>query len=389
MTSGPSQAAGIVLSGLIAVAAAIGVGRFVYTPILPFMEASLGLTKAQGGVIASSNYLGYLLGAFAAAKPALPGGRRSWLLATLAVSAATTGIMGFSSSMTAFMGLRFIGGFVSAFVLIFASAVVMDRLVAARRSGLSTLHFAGVGCGITVSAALVSGLAAVGYDWQTFWLASGAISLLALGATASLLRSDAQTTPPAAKGQDSRIDRRLAALIVSYGLVGFGYIITATFIATLVRTSTEIRHIEPVIWLVVGLSAAPSVPLWIWIGQRWGNDRSLALACLVEAVGVAMSVLSTSALAVIVSATLLGGTFVGITAIGLVHARHLSTGDPRRSIAFMTAAFGAGQIIGPTFAGYAYGLSDSFLVPSLVAAAALLLAAGLAVNTRIQHRPTA
>jgi MFS family permease len=181
----------------------------------------------------------------------------------------------------------------------------------------------------------------------------------------------------------------LATLIVSYGLVGFGYIITATFIATLVRTSTEIRHIEPVIWLVVGLSAAPSVPLWIWIGQRWGNDRSLALACLVEAVGVAMSVLSTSALAVIVSATLLGGTFVGITAIGLVHARHLSTGDPRRSIAFMTAAFGAGQIIGPTFAGYAYGLSDSFLVPSLVAAAALLLAAGLAVNTRIQHRPTA
>ena len=175
----------------------------------------------------------------------------------------------------------------------------------------------------------------------------------------------------------------MIALIAAYGLVGFGYIITATFIATLVRTSPEIRHIEPVIWLAVGLSAAPSVPLWIWIGQRWGNDRSLALACLVEAVGVAMSVLSTSASAVIISAALLGGTFVGITTIGLVHARHLSTGDPRRSIAFMTAAYGVGQIIGPTFAGFAYGLGDSFLVPSLVAAAALMLAAGLASATRV------
>lgn len=366
-----------------AVAAAIGVGRFVYTPILPFMEESLGLTKAQGGVIASANYLGYLLGAFAASKTALPGGLRAWFLAALAVSAVSTGVMGLLSSMPTFLELRFVGGFASAFVLVFASALVMDILVAARRPGLSTLHFAGVGCGIAASAVLVSGLAAMGYDWRTFWLASGAASLLALGFVAYLLGSDAHANPPAATGRDGGIDRRLIALIVAYGLSGFGYIITATFIATMVRTSPEIRHIEPVIWLVVGLSAVPSVPLWIWIGRRWGNDRSLALACLVEAVAVAMSVLSTSTPAVIVSAALLGGTFVGITAIGLVHARHLSTGDPRRAIAFMTAAFGVGQIIGPTFAGYAYGLGDSFLVPSLVAAAALMAAAGLALATRV------
>ena len=111
-------------------------------------------------------------------------------------------------------------------------------------------------------------------------------------------------------------DRRLIALIVAYGLFGFGYVISATFISTMVRTSAEIRFIEPVIWLVVGLAAIPSVALWTWIAHRFGNDRSFAIACLVEGVGVAMGGLETSAGAVVASAALLGGTFMGITAWG-------------------------------------------------------------------------
>ncbi len=96
---------------------------------------------------------------------------------------------------------------------------------------------------------------------------------------------------------------------------------------------------------------------------------------------VAMSVLATSVWAVVVSAALLGGTFMAITAVGLIHARRLATGDPRRSLGYMTAAFGLGQMIGPTFAGFAYDLGDSFLVPSL-AAAVLFAAAGLVVDRR-------
>ena len=81
--------------------------------------------------------------------------------------------------------------------------------------------------------------------------------------------------------------------------------------------------------------------------------------------------------AVIVAAALLGGTFMGITALGLVHARALSRGDPRRSLAPMTGAFGLGQMIGPTFAGFAYDGGGSLVAPSLVAAAALGVAAML------------
>ena len=382
MVSATLRPAAIATGGLVALAAAVGIGRFVYTPILPFMEAGIGLTKAEAGLIASANFLGYLLGALGASWHALPGERRTWLVAALGLSTLTTGLMGLTDTMAVFLALRFTGGVASAFVLVFASALVLDRLAAAQRSGLSAIHFAGVGCGIAVSAVLVAELAASGHGWRAQWIASGAVSALAWVVAWMLVPGG--SAPPRAAGSSGpgRADRRLAALILAYGLFGFGYVITATFISTMVRSAAEIRALEPVIWLVVGLAAVPSVALWTWIGRRWGNDRSLALACLVEGVGVAMSVLVTGELAVVVSAALLGGTFMGITALGLIRARDLSSGDLRRSLALMTAAFGLGQMIGPAFAGFAYSVGDSFLAPSLVAAAALIIAAGLVLDRR-------
>jgi len=49
--------------GLLALAGAMGIGRFSLTPILPLMQHDMGVTFAQGGWLATSNYLGYLIGA--------------------------------------------------------------------------------------------------------------------------------------------------------------------------------------------------------------------------------------------------------------------------------------------------------------------------------------
>ncbi len=383
MVGARSQSFGLALGGLIALAAAMGIGRFVYTPILPFMEQALGLSKAEAGVVASANFLGYLLGALGAAAGRLPGGRRLWFLAALGVSAVTTAAMGLATAVPVFLVLRLLGGVASAFVLVFGSALVLDRLAQAGRPGLSSVHFAGVGSGIAASAVLVWGLGAIGADWRALWLASGALSLLALLAARALVPGGAEAAAPQAGGNTSDgVDRRLLALTLSYGLFGFGYVITATFISTMVRGLPEIAALEGMVWLVVGLAAVPSVDFWAWLGRRWGNDRSFAIACLVEGFGVALSVLITGPVAIVVAAALLGGTFMGITALGLINARALSRGDPRRAIAMMTAAFGLGQMIGPSFAGYAFRFGESFLLPSLVAAVALVAAAALTSRLR-------
>jgi len=367
----------VAFAGSIALAAALGIGRFVYTPILPPMVAALGFTKSTAGAIASANFLGYLIGALLVASPILRGSRRAWLLGALVMSAMTTGAMGLTNSLKLFVLLRFVGGAASAFVLVLASALVLERLAEAGRAGLSALCFAGVGIGIAVSAMLVAAMLRAGHDWQSLWLASGALSLAAAIAVGLLLRPH---SAPARRDQQKKrsAGRNLIRLIAAYGLFGFGYVITATFLVAIVRATPAIRSLEPTIWFVFGLAAAPSVALWTRIATGLGASRAFALACLVEAIGVAASVAWQTKPGIFLSAVLVGGTFMGLTALGLMHARTLAAGDPRRVFAWMTGAFGAGQIIGPAFAGVLSDRLGSFTVPSTAAVIALIGAALLA-----------
>jgi len=371
------------LGGLIALAAALGIGRFVYTPILPSMMQALGLSQTAAGMIASANFLGYLLGALLAASPKLPGSRRAWLLGSLVLSAGSTSAMGGVSTTAPFLLLRFVGGGASAVVLVLASALVLGSLAEAQRPGLSALHFAGVGIGVVVSAILVAVLQCAGQPWQSLWVANGIVALLAAFAAAPLMRQGQAPVQLARQSPAQPIDSGLLRLIIAYGLFGFGYVITATFIVTMVRGTPEIRALEPVIWIVFGLSAAPSVAIWTSVAARLGVPAAFALASVVEACGVVASVAWPSEIGLFLAAMLVGGTFMGLTALGLIRARSLASGNPRRTLALMTAAFGLGQIIGPGFAGAVSDRFGGFAAPSLVAVAALLIAAALVSERRI------
>jgi predicted MFS family arabinose efflux permease len=136
--------------------------------------------------------------------------------------------------------------------------------------------------------------------------------------------------------------------------------------------------LEPVIWIAFGLAAVPSVAVWARIATRFGIQATFAMACVVEAGGVLASVAWPTEIGIFLAAILVGGTFMGLTALGLVRARALASGDPRRVLALMTGAFGLGQIIGPTFAGMLSDRLGGFAIPSATAVVALLIAAMLA-----------
>jgi predicted MFS family arabinose efflux permease len=367
--------------GLAAMAAALGIGRFVYTPILPAMLGALNWSKSDAGLVASANFLGYFVGALLAGHSSAAARPRWWLLTALAVSAASTAAMAVPSDIASFAVLRFIGGIASAFVIVCASTLVLERLSISGRGSLSAIHFAGVGSGVVISAIAVSVTLASGAGWRSLWIGAGAIALLAAIIAAWLIPAAANVIAPSKPKSPSTNPSRLGAMVVAYGLFGFGYIITATFLVTIVRLTDEVRVLEPWVWVLFGLAAIPSVALWTRLGARIGIMNAYAVACVIEAIGVAASVEWATIPGVCFSALLLGGTFMGLTALGFMAARVLSAENSHRAFGRMTASFGIGQMVGPIMAGFLSEQSGNFRVASLIAAAALIAAAGLAAWT--------
>jgi predicted MFS family arabinose efflux permease len=360
----------IALGGMLTLAVAVGIGRFLYTPILPNMIADLGLSKTQAGWIASANYVGYLIGALAASSSKLRGSRRLWMLAGLFLGGVTTAAIGLLFDLVMFLGFRFIGGIASAFAFVYSSTLVVDQLIRMGRADLSAIHFGGVGLGIASSGLIVSGAASFGLDWRWQWLGGGIASLLLTILVCHLVSEQAQSR---VTYETEKKSPELIILIAAYGLFGFGYIITATFLMTIVRDTDGIRQLESVIWLVVGLAGFPSVAIWMWISKQIGVLKTFSVACIAEAIGVCAYVLWPSPVSFLITGVFLGGTFIALTALGLVGARAFNTGDPRQVVGLMTASFGFGQIVGPSFAGILHDITVSFTPALLTSAAALFI----------------
>ncbi|MEM7508476.1 MAG: YbfB/YjiJ family MFS transporter [Pseudomonadota bacterium] len=362
---------------MIALAAGMGLGRFLYTPVLPIMSEATGLAPASAGAIAGANFAGYLAGALLASLPGMSAHARLWLMLGLVSSAATGALMGLTQSVWLWGLLRLVSGMASAFILIFASALVTSALRAAGRPGLGVVHFAGVGAGIAISAVIASPPVVSDEGWRAIWWIGAGLTVLALLVVTLCLPARPAAAGDGAASAGPRPG--LWRLIAAYGCLGFGYVITATFIVQILREGGAGRVEEAWVWGIVGLCAIPSVAFWSAVAGRIGTIRAYQIAMLIEAVGVTLSIFETGA-AMLTAAILLGGTFMGLTALGFQEATRRVGGDGRAIMALMTASFGVGQMTGPLLAGWLRDTTGSFVAPSLIAAFVLVAGATLLIR---------
>lgn len=367
-------------AGFCALALAMGIGRFAYTPMLPPMLEESGLALSAAGLVASANFLGYLAGALLATRAVFARRRVGCLRAGLALSVLTTAAMALDIGASGWAAVRLLSGIASAFVLVFTSGIVFEFAAREGRPMLGSLLYAGVGAGIALSALLVFAGREAGWSASLLWWAlAGSSAMLAVAPWRHLDRPPAPASaPPVGQGRAGADRRALNLLVWSYGCLGFGYVITATFLVVMVRQMPDARLLEFWTWAAVGLAGAPSNWLWSKVAARTGAYAAIVAAFVLEAAGVVLAAVGQSTLALLAGAALLGGTFMAITALGLATARELAPDRPDQTIARMTVAFSAGQIVGPAVGGWLAERSGSFAAPSWLAAAVLIAGAALA-----------
>jgi MFS family permease len=364
-----------VLRGAAALAAGMGIGRFVYTPILPLMTAQAGLTPSAAASLATANYVGYLLGALLGMTAPALGRSRLVHRAALTLLTATLLAMPFTHVVGAWFALRLLAGVGSGEVFVYAVNSLLSHL-RDHPAHLPGLGFSGVGVGIALSGGLVLALRTVG-DWRdAWWAAAGGCAVLA--ATAWTLRPEPAPEPvTAATGAGPRTHRWFTALFVSYALEGVGYIIAGTFLVAAI-TQNSSGSVGAFAWVLAGLAAVPSSLLWARLGRRWRRPDLLAAALSLQAVGIALPAVVDGVGAALLAAVLFGATFIGVSNIALAAGTHLRF---PRSVALLTAGYSAGQILGPLAA--APLLHHGYHAALLLGAAVVLLATAAAGLLRI------
>jgi predicted MFS family arabinose efflux permease len=358
-------------------AAAIGIGRFAFTPLLPMMQHDTGLTLTAGGWLASANYLGYFAGAMSAVWMRVPPG--TMLRAAMVFNALLIAGMGVTGDFSAWVVIRLAAGVASAWVFVFASTLVIRRLAECARLELTGIMFAGVGIGILVPGLLCMGFVAAGVAaWQA-WLAMAALAAIAAAIVWPQFGQGSGAAGALGDGVRAQLhwSPQMARLISSYGLFGFGYIIPATFLPAFARDMLAGSLIYVWFWPVCGLAAAVSVLASAVWSRRYGDYGLLIMCILSEAVGVALPVFAPTPLAIGISATMVGGTFVVITVAALREARRLAPQFAGKLIAAMTSSFALGQIAGPVIAAHLVAWRGNFDAPLFAASTALLAAAAL------------
>ena len=358
----PSFAA-ICLAGLIALAIAMGIGRFAFTPMLPLMIRAGSADVAAGGWLAAANYAGYLLGALTTARlPLTP--QRVGLLA-LALIVASTAAMGWAASLPAWLLLRFVAGVASAWALVSTSVWCLAWLSRFERPAGPGLLYAGVGTGIALAGLYCWRAGAADVAPDALWLQLGALALVGLAAVALLMPRGAPGAPGAASPAPAAAGPATAGgvawgLVISYGLLGFGYILPATFLPVLARAVVDDPAVFGAAWPVFGAAAAVSTLFASLALSKMARRHVLAGSHALMALGCLLPVLHLSALTVLLAALLVGGTFMVATMAGMQEARARSLGDPTRALGRMTAAFAIGQMAGPMLSSLLSGSTQGF-----------------------------
>ncbi|OTG86455.1 MFS transporter [Acinetobacter sp. ANC 4558] len=371
----------LAISATFIMAIGMGFGRFAFTAIYPHMVEEKVLSLSAGGIAASINYAGYLLGALISVKIRAYHAHYFCLWSIIG-TIFCLGILSTPHSVITIILIRGIAGVFSALAMVSASLWLLSHH---KLIHFTPFLYSGVGLGIFLSAELIVVGTFLNLSSQGLWLLLALFSVfIGLFTVRHLIIKTAidhekiTIKPIIFK---STITQSLPIIII-YGLAGFGYIITATYLPLLVKhalPNLDSAHV----WAIFGLSAIPSCFIWHKLHQHYGTRIALSANLIIQAFGVILPNVSTSTFGYLLSAFLVGGTFMGTVTITMPVAQSIAKQTKRNLLAIMTIFFSIGQIMGPLVTNTLFAITHSFNSALYVASIALLIASLISIKSNL------
>ncbi len=399
----------VILTGLLVTIGAHGFGRMSYTLILPDMKAGLDFNNAQMGLLASGNFVGYLLMAVVGGLLAARFGTRVVIALALVLMGVTMILTGLAETLGFAFAMRLMTGLGNGAAYVPAMALGSAWFAVERRGLATGIVSAGIGGGTMIVGRVLPGImAAYGTEgWRFAWYYLGGAVLVIAAVAAILLRSrpaeiglqpvgakeDAVAAAPP-KGTAAPLDwgriYKMAPvwyLGIVYFMYGFSYIIYMTFFAAYLCDEMGMSSGERGgLWTLVGFLSIFCGIIWGGLSDKLGRGWGAALAYIVLAISYAVMALLQFKVGFYLSAV-----FFGLAAWSIPTIMAATAGDyvgPRLApagLGFITLFFGIGQALGPAIGGYLADITKSFQGPFLLAVGVSVLGAILSLRLRRIH----
>jgi len=339
----------ILFAGILAIVVGVGVARFAFTSLLPFMlEDFLSLTYA--GVLASFNFAGYLAGAVFSIFIKDINTKVKYFRIGMILSILTTLVLATTTNEALWLVSRVIAGFGSAMVLIVGGALVMVKLNFDNKTKAMGIHFSGIGFAIVLSE-LISQYILTKGTWSDAWLALSIFAFIVSFYTIYILSFDKVIKKEAVKHSLSKsiFSTYVILLILAYFTEGVGFVVQGTFLPDIINSLEGLEGYGNLGWLIVGIAGIPSSILWMRLAHNYGSVNVIIIAMTLQIIGILIPTFSTNIYLNLLSGALYGASFIGLVALFMNLGGQLAGKNPVVLMGAMTAAYGIGQVAAPLY----------------------------------------
>jgi predicted MFS family arabinose efflux permease len=370
--------------GTLAIFAALGLGRFGYTVVLPAMQQGLAMDNTQAGLMATLNLAGYLLFSVIGGALASHYGPRRVIAGGLLLVGVGMVLTGVAGSFVSAAFWRAMTGLGSGAANIAAMGMWSTWFPMERRGLASGVAVTGSSLGLIFAGPLAPQIMALygGNGWRVCWFIFGGLSLVISMAVLLLVprankEGTASSCRPALRWGEVYRSGAVWRLGLVYVACGFSYIIYMTFfVKRLVAEGGYSREGAGALFMTMGWCSLICGFLWGTISDRIGRQQTLVAIYLLHTVSFALFALWPAPSGFLLSAILFGMSAWSIPAImaatcGDVMGPQLAPA----TLGFITLFFGCGQALGPTVAGAMADAGGSFASAYLLAAAVALAGA--------------